>query len=471
MDEARTEHRSSRGGRGGWRGRRRPGDRKERLSTRLARKAELARASRKRRKMYLQELEQKVQRLTARVEELQRRLRKLHSGGGLGTREERVRKEQQSAIKERLTQLIAMSQQLSSSSSSSSSDSSSNGAALPAVVAAAANLAAPPAPSASASPSALGPSSPLASSCSFCICPPPPPSALLPAALLPPPQPVLPPEYQHELQELVTRFVYNCFTASDTQLLTADGFLFVDDVRQRTAADRQPRPSAATTPLIGSIEYHPIGLQQLVDRSGPQQLVRFHAPDCAGGPARHSRARHVRSRRQQRLQASCSARSLLQRADEGAGPHHLRFLACAAAGVSRSLQDWRSLPFVAALGLTSRDQYDAFLLLYGCFLRTGRLDSQLQKHQPAGQQLVQAWDCLDDVFQRSLRSVLPVLARGKTETIRTTRQASSLHCVCITFSIGCRPPCRPSRSSACRLYRIRSARWWRYFAELVPAAV
>ena len=445
MEEARTgTEAAEEGGEAGA-----PGDRQERLSTRLARKAELARASRKRRKMYLQELEQKVQRLTARAEELQRRLRKLHSGGGLGTREERVRKEQQSAIKERLTQLVAMSQQLSSSSGN---------AAQPAVVAAAVNPASPPAPSAAPSPSALGPSSPLAASAPALS--PSPPSALLPSPLLPSPQPVLPPEYQHELQELVTRFVYNCYTA-DTQLLTADGFLFVDDVRRRLQWTGS-LAIACYNAADGCIEYHPIGLQQLVDRSGPQHLVRFHAPDSQVDllvTAAHDMFAAVDGRGFRKL----PARSLLPSADDSEKPPELRFLACAAAGVSRPLQDWRSLPFVAALGLTSRDQHDAFLLLYGCFLRTGRLDTQQQ-----GISLLvsssPAWDCLDDVFQRRLHTVLPVLLwQGGDEQADTS--TSTLHGVCIaprplpTGLLG-----KSDRAS--RLYRIRSARWWRCFAEL-----
>ena len=114
------------------------------------------------------------------MDELQRKLRKTGAGGGL-SKEERIRKEQQSAIKERLTQLIAMAN--------------------------AAHTTAPPtgaplgeaASSSSSPPSAASPMSA-------------PPPALSPSTH-PSPSPLsrpsLPPEHERELHELVTRFVYN----------------------------------------------------------------------------------------------------------------------------------------------------------------------------------------------------------------------------------------------------------------------
>ena len=143
------------------------------LTSRLSRKAELARASRKRKKMYVADLEEKVSKLAATVEELQRKLKK--NAGGL-SKEERIRREQQSAIKERLTQLIAQTQQLTEP------------AALPA----------PPQAAAGGGDVATGAerAAPTASSSSS-------------SATIPTTTPMVVPAASHELQELVTRFVYN----------------------------------------------------------------------------------------------------------------------------------------------------------------------------------------------------------------------------------------------------------------------
>ena len=151
------------------------------LTSRLSRKAELARASRKRKKMYVADLEEKVSKLAATVEELQKRLKK--NAGGL-SKEERVRREQQSAIKERLTQLIAQAEVAQAAA---------DGAAP-----VAAATASTPATTSAASPSATAAeeqSAPAASS--------PSPSELLVAA------PATAHRASPELQELVTRFVYN----------------------------------------------------------------------------------------------------------------------------------------------------------------------------------------------------------------------------------------------------------------------
>ena len=161
------------------------GGKKERLSTRLARKAELARASRKRRKVYVQDLEQKCARLAAKVDDLQRKLRRTGGDTVAGlNREERIRKEQQSAIKERLTHLIAQAHTVASPP--------------PPPPAAANSTSSSASPSSAASPhSASSPTSPSPSST--------PPSA----APLGGPNPSITPEHERELHDLVTRFVFN----------------------------------------------------------------------------------------------------------------------------------------------------------------------------------------------------------------------------------------------------------------------
>ena len=126
-------------------------------------------------------MEEKAQRLASKVDELQRKLRKSGAGGGL-SKEERIRKEQQSAIKERLTQLIAMANTHHSPAPHSTP-------AQPEP----ASSSSPPPPS--ATPPITAPS-PLSSSTH-----PPPP--------LPVPRSSLPAEHERELHELVTRFVYN----------------------------------------------------------------------------------------------------------------------------------------------------------------------------------------------------------------------------------------------------------------------
>ena len=147
-------------------------------NSRLSRKAELARASRKRKKMYVADLEEKVSKLAGTVEELQRKLKM--NAGGL-SKEERVRREQQSAIKERLTQLIAQTQ-----------------AAEPSVATAAAsdNTAAGVADTGDTAPAPE--QQPMAATSSDSS------STAAPITV-----PVFVPEASYELQELVTRFVYN----------------------------------------------------------------------------------------------------------------------------------------------------------------------------------------------------------------------------------------------------------------------
>jgi hypothetical protein len=84
-------------------------DERDRLSKRLARKAELARASRRRKKMYVQDLENKVKKLGAKVEELQQRLSRATAEQMVPatiTAEEKTRAAAQQEIRAKLQKFI-----------------------------------------------------------------------------------------------------------------------------------------------------------------------------------------------------------------------------------------------------------------------------------------------------------------------------------------------------------------------------
>lgn len=83
---------------------------KNRLTKRLARKAELARASRRRKKMYVQDLESKVRKLGAKIEDMQSRAsaesNNKAKSGARDPAEEEQRKAAQQAIRATLSELL-----------------------------------------------------------------------------------------------------------------------------------------------------------------------------------------------------------------------------------------------------------------------------------------------------------------------------------------------------------------------------
>ena len=298
--------------------------------SRLSRKAELARASRKRKKMYVADLEEKVSKLASTVEELQKKLKK--NAGGL-SKEERVRREQQSAIKERLTQLIAQTQ----------------------MTGPAAAAAAPDAAATTDAGTAVEQASTAASSS-------PPAVAITP--------PVRKPETSYELQELVTRFVYNCFT-DDEQVLTELGFLSVDHIVTHLQHCHSLN-IACYNADSAMTEYHPIELQHVTRPPVSwQRIVRFQSVEA-------DIDLRVTDNHDMWLRANDSepfcklqAGQLLTEEDDC---HRTQLLTCAERGVWHGREyEWTEPPFVRLLGVNARSEHDALLELYGYWLGGGGL--------------------------------------------------------------------------------------------------
>ena len=301
-------------------------------NSRLSRKAELARASRKRKKMYVADLEEKVSKLAATVEELQVKLKK--NAGGL-SKEERIRREQQSAIKERLTQLIAQTQATEPSVADAAPDED-----AAASVEASAAAEQPMSATSTASPS---------------------PTAA------PTPTPVQVPRASYELQELVTRFVYNCLTL-DMQILTEHGFLSVDDV----VVHLQQYPSlhiACYNADSATTEYHPIELQHVTRPPASwQRIVRFQSAE-ADVDVCVTDNHDMWVRNSSEPFGKVQAGELLTGDDEG---DCTQLLTCAERGVWRGREyTWSEQPFVRLLGVRTRSEHDALLELFGCWLGCG----------------------------------------------------------------------------------------------------
>ena len=175
--------------------------------------------------------------------------------------------------------------------------------------------------------------------------------------------------------------LYNCL-ADDTQLLTEDGFLFVDDVKARLLT-RHTLRIACYNSANTTLEYHPIHLTDVIDQRGLQHLVHFQSDPTAAVDllvtANHDMLTRQSSPFTVPSASSASsaftktpASSLVPRSTDDARAFH--FLTAAAGGVDqrRRRRDWQ--PFVLPLGLTSEEQRDAFLELYGHWLSSGGLD-------------------------------------------------------------------------------------------------
>jgi hypothetical protein len=190
--------------------------------------------------------------------------------------------------------------------------------------------------------------------------------------------------------------VGECFT-DDHQLLTEQGWMDVDELR---GAGKQPR-AASYNPLTQQIEYQPV-TRLFIKHSTPDEPHRLveltqqqaEATTWSPGTANKKSAvdnnhislvvteDHVLYRRtchmeqadtgelQQRWDeegfTTTPARSML--VDDSSRSFKLLSAAANGAAVELALEP---LPFVAALGLRTEDEIDAFLQLYGCWLGDG----------------------------------------------------------------------------------------------------
>ena len=201
-----------------------------------------------------------------------------------------------------------------------------------------------------------------------------------------------------------------CWTP-DQQLLTRDGFRFIDDVFDHLT--RHPTIDIASYSIAAqTLTYHPITIHDVVyqDYDGPivdiiqgDEAANWDETSDASGHAATkegeddpSTGSHVcvsvtpdhnmyvgsgrYSANKSRVQwkkggavdgfRTVKARELLSEDSLDA----LRFMASAKAGVDVSAEGSAAeLPFTQALALTTSDQVDAFLELYGCFLGSGTM--------------------------------------------------------------------------------------------------
>ena len=167
--------------------------------------------------------------------------------------------------------------------------------------------------------------------------------------------------YQAEIRSMAE----GCLS-EDTQILTEEGFLFVDQVRRRVEGGRSLGVACYSEEGRG-LEYRPIRMEDVIDNTGPQHFVHFTSPShpvdllVTANHTMYKADTHRSSFR--RIEAGDlhkAATSLSTSPDASA----FTFLSRAANGLIRS-GDEPSLPFVTELGLETDDEVDAFLELYG----------------------------------------------------------------------------------------------------------
>lgn len=185
----------------------------------------------------------------------------------------------------------------------------------------------------------------------------------------------------------------NCF-GEDHQILTRDGFMFLADVRSHFETHSTLDIACY---VAGRLEYHAITASELiVSEHSDHRTVRMESLDTVfeAGDQQRSRSTHIslsptfNHRMFVRLGKTAAPRLIefqnsvgpfdIRSAEEvlrsGTDPSvRVQFQAAFEAGFTPPSSDPLQLPFVAALGLTTVDQINAFLELYGTSLTLARL--------------------------------------------------------------------------------------------------
>jgi serine/threonine protein kinase len=168
----------------------------------------------------------------------------------------------------------------------------------------------------------------------------------------------------------------NCFP-TDHELLTAEGFLTLEQVEQHFAQHAQLQVACY---VDGALEYHPISEQQLIKHTGQHRHIRMQSSSdssnnnvqlCPTDNHRMYAKLGAANSRQLRKQGGYAIHAAGELLDAGvADPATaVQFVAAASAGVQRTEQ--QPLPFMLTLGLQTASEERAFLELYGFWLCGG----------------------------------------------------------------------------------------------------
>ena len=198
----------------------------------------------------------------------------------------------------------------------------------------------------------------------------------------------------YETLTITQAIIYcNCFPAEDHQLLTEKGYMYLADVEAHLATN--PALNVACY-VDGQLVYAPIGKKQLIKATGTYRHVEFnkagkvgHAPVSLCPTDNHRMFGRVgpvevsdkgvgpwlgHKKGLKPDYAIHSAGDVLAAGAQNPSRRHVfQFKANFALGVAA---DGGDLPFIAALGLTTEDQVDAFLVVYGYWLGDGWLDGK-----------------------------------------------------------------------------------------------
>ena len=251
-----------------------------------------------------------------------------------------------------------------------------------------------------------------------------------------------------------------CFPAKDHQILTQDGFLFLEQVKAHLA--KHPTINVACY-VCGRLEYHPITASDITEDDGTHELVSMESK--ARGARKFSngvsvvatsnhrmllRVGRTSGRRRQWNETPPKMRvhlagSLLETA-AGDPDVVAQFTARFAHGQAQSNQH---LTFVQPLSLETEDEIDAFILVYAFWIARGSIDSKLRAVILCPTTIAEV-NYLDGIFHRLRRVLPPRAARGTGGLWSAPRPATDPS---------------PPASLVHRAYHIYAAEWWRYFAQ------
>ncbi|KAJ2491268.1 Pre-mRNA-processing-splicing factor 8 [Coemansia sp. RSA 2050] len=252
-----------------------------------------------------------------------------------------------------------------------------------------------------------------------------------------------------------------CFPVEDHQLLTEFGFWSLSQVQAHFQTHATLRMACY---VDGMLEYHPITADDITIDEGTHDLVEMAGstgarPEDTGDVSLMPTANH---RMLLRVGATASEREWASSGDKNPpafGVHMAgsvldqgrsdesvaaQFIACFAGGAATTICA-DELPFVAALGLQTDGEADAFLQLYGFWLGSGGLDDSGANGLTLSSMTSDSHDYLDALFVK-LGRVLPMAPAHVSGGVHVAHvQENTVHL----------PPYRN--------YRIRDLQWLAYF--------
>ena len=240
-----------------------------------------------------------------------------------------------------------------------------------------------------------------------------------------------------------------CFTAEDHELLTARGFMNLEEVQ---AHFRSHAELEVACWVDGKQEFHPITSDKLTVAEDTVDLVTFSNEEHAvslrvtAGHRMYGRLGAATEPADGSLPwaanepslCDVTARSVID-SGHGSTPTVFQVLTSFHLG---SAVDKSELPFAEALGLQTDDHIEAFLWLYGYWLGHGWLEGG-SACIAFGPVKPHDWDALDAVFERLPLPKLAHIKRGALGYWRATNLTKGGQ----------------------RNYYICASEWWQYFGE------